>query len=46
MHVFSAVRLGLTPELYALATVILVLVTACLLAALRLARVAALRGGG
>lgn len=46
MHVFSAVRLGLTPELYALATVILVLVTACLLAALRLARVAALKGGG
>lgn len=45
MHVFSSVRLGLTPELYALATVILLLVTACLLVALRLARVAAMRDG-
>jgi len=45
MHIFSAVRLGLTPELFALATVILAVVTSCLLAALRLARVAAAGGG-
>jgi len=36
MVIFSAVRLGLTPELYALATVLLVAVAAALVVALRL----------
>lgn len=46
MVVFSALKLGLTPELFALATVIIVVVSAGLLLALRLGRVASARGGG
>jgi putrescine transport system permease protein len=40
MVVFSAMRLGLTPELFALATIIIAIVSFCLLLALRLGRVA------
>jgi putrescine transport system permease protein len=40
MVVFSAMRLGLTPELFALATIIIAMVSAALLLALRLGRVA------
>jgi len=40
MVVFSAMRLGLTPELFALATIIIAVVTVALVVALRLARVA------
>lgn len=46
MVVFSALKLGLTPELFALATVIVVLVSVGLLLALRLGRVASARVGG
>lgn len=46
MVVFSALRLGLTPELFALATVIVVVVSVGLLLALRLGRVASARVGG
>jgi putrescine transport system permease protein len=44
MVVFSAMRLGLTPELFALATIIIALVSAALLLALRLGRVASAAG--
>jgi len=40
MVVFSAMRLGLTPELFALATIIIAIVSAALVLALRLGRVA------
>lgn len=40
MVVFSAMRLGLTPELFALATIIIALVSIALLLALRVGRVA------
>lgn len=46
MVVFSALKLGLTPELFALGSVIIVVVSAGLLLALRLGRVASARGGG
>jgi putrescine transport system permease protein len=46
MVVFSALKLGLTPELFALATVIIVVVSAALLLALRLGRVASAWAGG
>jgi ABC-type spermidine/putrescine transport system permease subunit II len=46
MVMFSALKLGLTPELFALATVIIVVVSAGLLLALRLGRVASARAGG
>jgi len=46
MVVFSALKLGLTPELFALATVIIVVVSAALLLALRLSRVASAWAGG
>jgi len=46
MVVFSALRLGLTPELFALATVIIVVVSLGLLLALKLGRVASARLGG
>jgi putrescine transport system permease protein len=46
MVVFSALKLGLTPELFALATVIIVVVSAGLLLALRLGRVASTWAGG
>ncbi len=46
MVIFSALRLGLTPELFALATVIIVVVSAGLLVALKLGRVASARVGG
>ncbi len=43
MVVFSSVRLGLTPELFALATVIITIVTVALFLALRLQRATAAR---
>lgn len=46
MVVFSALKLGLTPELFALATVIIAVVCLGLLLALRLGRVASARGDG
>ncbi|MFQ3622256.1 MAG: ABC transporter permease subunit [Acetobacteraceae bacterium] len=46
MVIFSALRLGLTPELFALATVIIAVVSVGLLLALRLGRVASARVGG
>ncbi|MDW8443549.1 MAG: ABC transporter permease subunit [Acetobacteraceae bacterium] len=46
MVVFSALRLGLTPELFALATVIIAVVSLGLLVALKLGRVASARSGG
>ncbi len=46
MVIFSALRLGLTPELFALATVIIVVVSVGLLIALKLGRVASARVGG
>ncbi|WP_114375448.1 ABC transporter permease subunit [Elioraea thermophila] len=46
MVIFSALRLGLTPELFALATVIIVVVSLGLLVALKLGRVASARVGG
>ncbi len=46
MVIFSALRLGLTPELFALATVIIVVVSVGLLIALKLGRVASARVEG
>lgn len=46
MVIFSALRLGLTPELFALATVMIVVVSLGLLVALKLGRVASARVGG
>ncbi len=46
MVIFSALRLGLTPELFALATVMIAIVSLGLLLAFRLGRVAYARVGG